>query len=88
MMWKLAIRPELTAAFEDYVANVFGSDAERAANAAKYEMLCAAKRATEESGFDEEEDRVGEAPVVEHRDVELSRVSAATMKLFKRSTMR
>ena len=67
MMWKLAIRPELTAAFDDYVANVFGSDAERAANAAKYEMLCAAMRATEESGFDEE-DREGEAPVVEHRD--------------------
>ena len=84
MMWKLAIRPELTAAFDDYVENAFGSDAERAANAAKYEMLCAAKRATEESGFDEE-DRVGEAPVVEHRDVELSRVSAATMKLFKRT---
>jgi hypothetical protein len=66
MMWKLAIRPELTAAFEDYVANVFGSDAERAANAAKYEMICAAQRAREEAGVDEE-DREGEAPVVEHR---------------------
>ena len=84
MIWKLAIRPELTAAFEDYVVNVFGSDAERAANAAKYEMICAAQRAREEAGVDEE-DREGEAPVVEHRDAELSRVSAATMKLFKRT---